>query len=214
MPLSLIKHAGVSACKLQFAESVAFVTFMRFDVVVKWGGIRCSLVIQKERVFMIEKWDAYDKYFNKIADGSLIRGEVIPDGVYHLVGEIIVKHTDGTYLLMQRDYKKQFGGKWELTAGGSALQGESPLECAIRELREETGIVCSDLKELKRVVHDGHHSLFVEYLCVTKCDKNSIVLQEGETVDYKWVNREDILKMGEDTLASSRALECMMHDEV
>ena len=132
---------------------------------------------------MIEKWDAYDKYFNKIADGSLIRGEVIPDGVYHLVGEIIVKHTDGTYLLMQRDYKKQFGGKWEL-------------------------------KELKRVVHDGHHSLFVEYLCVTKCDKNSIVLQEGETVDYKWVNREDILKMGEDTLASSRALECMMHDEV
>lgn len=163
---------------------------------------------------MIEKWDAYDKYFNKIADGSLIRGEVIPDWVYHLVGEIIVKHTDGTYLLMQRDYKKQFGGKWELTAGGSALQGESPLECAIRELREETGIVCSDLKELKRVVHDGHHSLFVEYLCVTKCDKNSIVLQEGETVDYKWVNREDILKMGEDTLASSRALECMMHDEV
>ena len=82
---------------------------------------------------MIEKWDAYDKYFNKIADGSLIRGEVIPDGVYHLVGEIIVKHTDGTYLLMQRDYKKQFGGKWELTAGGSALQGESPLECAIRD---------------------------------------------------------------------------------
>ena len=88
---------------------------------------------------MIEKWDAYDKYFYKIADGSLIWGEVIPDGVYHLVGEIIVKHSDGTYLLMLRDYKKQFGGKWELTAGGSALQGESPLECAIRELREETG---------------------------------------------------------------------------
>lgn len=37
MPLSLIKHAGVSACKLQFAESVAFVTFMRFDVVVNEG---------------------------------------------------------------------------------------------------------------------------------------------------------------------------------
>ena len=29
---------------------------------------------------MIEKWDAYDKYFNKIADGSLIRGEVIQMG--------------------------------------------------------------------------------------------------------------------------------------
>ena len=56
---------------------------------------------------------------------------MIPDGFYHLVCEIIVKHTDGTYLLMQRDLNKHYGGMWEATAGGSAVAGENPLECAM-----------------------------------------------------------------------------------
>ena len=61
---------------------------------------------------MIEKWDAYDKYFNKIADGSLIRGEVIPDGVYHLVGEIIVKNTDMIYHRLWLLVIQQMTLKW------------------------------------------------------------------------------------------------------
>ena len=47
----------------------------------------------------MELWDAYDENFNKIDGMTLIRGEEIPDGVFHLVSEIIVKHIDGTYLL-------------------------------------------------------------------------------------------------------------------
>lgn len=73
---------------------------------------------------MAELWDAYDKNFNKIENTTLVRGENIPDGIYHLVSEVIVKHTDGSYLLMQRDFRKHHGGEWEVTAGGSALQGE------------------------------------------------------------------------------------------
>ena len=82
---------------------------------------------------MVEIWDAYDKNFCKIENVRLVRGEVIPEGIYHLVCEIIVKHIDGTYLLMQRDFKKHLGGMWELTADGSALTNETPIECAIRE---------------------------------------------------------------------------------
>ncbi len=33
---------------------------------------------------------------------------------------------------------------WEATAAVSALQGENPLECVKRELREETGILTDD----------------------------------------------------------------------
>lgn len=73
---------------------------------------------------------------------------------------------------------------WELTAGGSALQGETPLDCAIRELREETGIETSEIKEIGRVVHDVHHSIYAEYLCVTDWEKDAVTLQEGETVNY------------------------------
>ena len=110
---------------------------------------------------MAELWDAYDKKFNKIENTTLVRGETIPDGIYHLVSEVIVKHTDGSYLLMQRDLRKHHGGEWEVTAGGSALQGENGLEAAIRELKEETGLNADKMKEITRVVHDGHHSLYI-----------------------------------------------------
>ena len=163
---------------------------------------------------MVEIWDAYDKQFNKIENIKLVRGEAIPDGMYHLVCEIIVKHTDGTYLLMQRDFEKHFGGMWELTAGGSALTDETPIECAMRELREETGIVSFNLQELKRIIHDGHHSLYVEYLCITNWDKKAITLQKGETVDYKWVEKKTLLEMDSDTLASQRSLRIIQEADI
>ena len=156
---------------------------------------------------MAEIWDAYDSKFNIVENRTLVRGEPIPEGIYHLVCEIIVKHIDGTYLLMQRDFRKHLGGKWEVTAGGSALKGETPLMGAIRELKEETGLEAKDIKEIKRIIHDGHHSLYVEYLCVTDCEKDSFSLQEGETVDYKWVDRDVLLEMSEKEMASKRAME-------
>lgn len=155
---------------------------------------------------MAELWDAYDKNFNKIEKSTLVRGNSIPDDVYHLVVDVIVKHEDGTYLLMKRDYRKHYGGMWELTAGGSVLKGENSLEGAIRELKEETGISTKELKEIGKIVHDAHHSLYVEYLCVTDCKKDSIILQEGETIDYKWVDRKSLLEMSDDELVSARAM--------
>lgn len=156
---------------------------------------------------MTELWDAYDHTFNKIKDMTLVRGESLPDGVYHLVCDVAVKHIDGSYLLMQRDLRKHYGGMWELTAGGSALQGEEPLDCVTRELKEETGLTAANLKEIGRVVHDAHHSLYVEYLCVTDCNKDSIVLQEGETIDYKWVDEDALFTMSSHEFVSARMMQ-------
>ncbi|MCR4727728.1 MAG: NUDIX domain-containing protein, partial [Lachnospiraceae bacterium] len=103
------------------------------------------------RVIM-ELWDAYDSKLNRIDGMTLVRGEEVPDGVFHLVCEIIVRHTDGTYLLMQRDLQKYLGGMWEASAGGSALKGEDPLSCAMRELSEETGIKADKLTEVGRIL--------------------------------------------------------------
>lgn len=155
---------------------------------------------------MAELWDAYDHTFSKIKDMTLQRGEPLPEGVYHLVCDIAVKHTDGSYLLMKRDFQKHCGGMWELTAGGSALQGETPLACADRELKEETGVTAANLEEIGRFVSDAHHALYVEYLCVTDCNKDSIVFQEGETIDYKWTDRNTLLKMNHQELVSDRMI--------
>ena len=155
---------------------------------------------------MQELWDGYDSKFRRIDGMTLVRGEALPEGVYHLVCDVAVKHTDGTYLLMQRDFRKHYGGLWELTAGGSALRGEGPAGCAARELEEETGLTAANLKEIARIVHDGHHAIYVEYLCITDCEKASVVLQEGETVNYKWVDRNTLLQMDSQELASQRMI--------
>ena len=75
----------------------------------------------------MELWDALYKD-GTLAGRDLVRGEPVPEGLYHLVCEILVRHTDGTYLMMRRNLEKEgYPGYWETTAGGSALKGEDLL---------------------------------------------------------------------------------------
>lgn len=139
----------------------------------------------------MEKWDAYT------ADGRrtgriLTRGEPIPDGLYHLACDVLVRHEDGSYLCMKRAAKKtNYGGWYEATAGGAALLGEEPLDCAKRELLEETGIRSGSFTELKRLISAESHSIFYVYLCTVDCDRSAIQLQPGETEDYVWMDERD-----------------------
>ncbi len=140
----------------------------------------------------MEIWDGYLRD-GSAANRDLIRGERIPEGLYHLVSEILVRHTDGDYLLMQRDpAKHNYGGFYEATAGGSALKGETALMCAVRELREETGIEDGTFSEIGR--YTSHDTIYHSFLCVTSCDKTSVTLQEGETVSYQWMSEADFIR--------------------
>jgi len=139
----------------------------------------------------MEIWDAYLPN-GTLAGCNLVRGEPIPNGLYHLVGEILVRHADSDYLLMQRDPRKpNYGGFFEATAGGSALKGEDAYCCARRELQEETGIESGTLTNIGRFV--SHDTIYESFLCVTDSDKNSVKLQEGETVSYKWVSEAEFI---------------------
>lgn len=143
----------------------------------------------------MELWDAYDRDGNK-QGFDLVRDDPFPDGVYHLVCDVVVRHRDGTYLLMQRALdKKGWPGMFEVGAGGSALKGETPLQGALRELKEETGIAVAgkDLKQIYHIVKDEFHTIYYGYLCVTDCSKDAVTLQEGETIDYKWITKEELI---------------------
>ena len=93
---------------------------------------------------------------------------------------------------------------WEATAGGSAFAGEGPLQCAIRELKEETGIISNNLVEVGREVSEKTHSIYIEFLCITDWKKDNISLQQGETIDYKWVSKEELLAMKQDEPVTER----------
>ena len=150
----------------------------------------------------MELWDAYDKDFRIIPGKKLIRGEPIPEGCYHLVADILVRHQDGTFLLMQRSPGKRDGGMWESTSCGSAFQGETALQCGFRELEEETGIRAKELTKLGSF--RGEHSFYVQFFYETDQDKDRIRFQEGETVAYQWVTKEKLLSMYGKEMANNR----------
>lgn len=141
----------------------------------------------------MELWDAYDRDGNPTG-GTLVRGEPIPEGLYHLVCGILVQHEDGDFLLMQRDHRKEsWPGAYEASAGGAIQKGETMLNGALRELREETGIVAETLTPYYGA--RGKNALYCGFLCKTNWPKNQITLQEGETVGYRWVSREEMIRM-------------------
>lgn len=141
----------------------------------------------------MEIWDAY--YKDGIKAGiDLVRGEPIPRGLYHLACDVLVRHTDGDYLLMKRSSSKDmFPGMYEATSGGSALKGEDSISCIKRELFEETGITAGEFYEIAHYCFPDRNTLFYCYLCITDCDKSSIVFQEGETEGYKWLSEAEFI---------------------
>lgn len=139
----------------------------------------------------MEIWDGYN-IDGTLAGVDIERGEPIPDGLYFMTVEILVRHTDGDYLLMRRDPNKPaFPGYLEATAGGAAQKGEDAYTAALRELREETGIVTDKLEPLANMPY--MRMLCHQYLCLTDCDKNSITLQDGETVGYEWLSEKEFI---------------------
>lgn len=141
----------------------------------------------------MELWDGYNENEIKL-DVNLIRGEKIPEGLFHVVVEVIVLHEDGSYLLMQRDWNKdKFPGSWEAGASGCVQKGETFEEAAKRELLEETGIVADSLKLIDNVVNKYEQTIYKIYLCVSSVNKEAIVLQKGETINFKWVSGEELM---------------------
>lgn len=87
----------------------------------------------------MEIWDLYDENRN-LTGKTHIRGQQLPDDNYHLVVHVWIKNNNDQYLISQRSASRKVNPlMWECI-GGSVLSGETSLQGALRETKEEVGI--------------------------------------------------------------------------
>lgn len=142
----------------------------------------------------MELWDLYDE--NRcLLNKTLIRGNIFNKNHYHIVVGIWIVNANGRILLTLRHPNKEtYPNLWENT-GGSVLAGESSINGAIRELKEEIGLSV-EKKELKLLgTIKGNHNFVDVYLLKKDMEISDIQLQDEETVDAKWVTLDELLKM-------------------
>ena len=147
---------------------------------------------------MKEMWDLYTQYREKTGE-TIERGEDFPEGYFHLAVSIWIKNSSGEYLLSQRHPNKQYPLKWECT-GGSVISGETSLQGAIREVKEELGINLNAQKGtlVYRKRRNQQNDFYDVWMFNIDFPLKNIRLQSSEVIEVKWVKKEEILYMYEE----------------
>ena len=141
-----------------------------------------------------EIWDLYDARGEKTGE-TMRRGEEIPRGRYHIGVHIWPLNGRGEFLIQRRSMQVQWKpGIWAVT-GGSAVRGESALDAARRELREELGVAAAP-EEMKKVVCLRRTNSFCNvYLYPTNLAAGQFVLQKEEVSEVRWCSPNRIRQM-------------------
>lgn len=148
----------------------------------------------------MEIWEVYDKERKKTGR-TMRRGDGIAEGDYHLVIHVCVFNSKGEMLIQQRQpFKEGWSNLWDLTAGGSAIQGDTSQAAAERELLEEVGIKV-DLTDIRPHFTINFERGFDDiYLVEMEVDTGTLTLQYEEVQAVKWASRQEILAMIESGL--------------
>lgn len=142
----------------------------------------------------MELFDLYD--VNRKPLGiTMERGGVQPQGTYRLVVHICIFSTDGLMLCQKRaSSKKVYPNMWDLSCGGCVDTGETSVQGAIRETKEELGIDLPFDVAPALTVHFNYG--FDDIYCATMdVDERSLALQAEEVAEVKWLSKEQIHAM-------------------
>jgi len=108
----------------------------------------------------------------------------------------IVAITDDNKVLLVRQFRKAIEkALWEIPAG-KLEQGESPKDCAIRELNEETGYSANNIKLIhKFYTSSGFSNQKIYVYLATDLEKGECCLDEDEFLELHEVNLNDAYEM-------------------
>lgn len=142
----------------------------------------------------MELLDIYDASGNPTGQ-TAERGTPLPPGHYFLCAHIILENTDGLFLIQQRsDQKKTRPGTWDITAG-AVDAGETSLDGALREVKEEIGLQMSREKMtfwFRDCRRNCYHDIWYIQtdFCLSDCR-----MQKSEVQALEMVPPEKLLEM-------------------
>ena len=101
----------------------------------------------------------------------------------------------GKYLMLHRVKKHHDinAGKW-IGVGGHVENGETPEECLLREVKEETGLVLTAYR-LRGLVTFLSDACEPELMCVFTADAFDGELIECDEGELAWVEKSDVLAL-------------------
>ncbi|RMD02302.1 NUDIX domain-containing protein [Clostridium autoethanogenum] len=143
----------------------------------------------------MELWDVYDSERNK-TNRTMVRGRDFNEGDYHMVVHICIFNSKGEMLIQQRQpFKEGWSNMWDITVGGSAIEGETSQMAAKRELMEELGIKIN-LQDIRPHLTINFDNGFDDvYLIQKDIDIVDLTLQYEEVKCVKWASKEEIFSM-------------------
>lgn len=99
---------------------------------------------------------------------------------------------DGCYLMMHRISKKNDvnQNKW-IGVGGHFEKGESPEECLLREVKEETGLNLTSFR-FRGIITFSTDTFETEYMCLYTADGFEGELTECNEGVLKWIPKDDL----------------------
>ncbi|MDR1465671.1 MAG: NUDIX domain-containing protein [Oscillospiraceae bacterium] len=145
-----------------------------------------------------EIWDVYDAK-RRPSGRTHRRGDPLPPGEYHLVVHVWVRNSRGELLTTQRAPTKGYPLFWECTAG-SAAAGEDSLAAAVREVKEETGLLLRPENGANVLTLCRGDNFADIWLFRQDFRLEDVRFQPGETVDAKTAAPAEIRRMAAEGL--------------
>lgn len=142
---------------------------------------------------MKELWDLYDENGN-LTGKTLERGNLIPEGYYHLVVHVWIKNKNNLFLISRRSKSREAYPLKLECVGGSVLSGESSLEGALRETKEEVGIDLTNIpgKIIYRKVRHHFRDIVESWLFEYDGEVDLNNATTNEVCEVMWMKYDDI----------------------
>jgi len=131
--------------------------------------------------------------------GSATRATMRAQGLWHAAGVVLVRSPDGesAYLHRRSPDKDVFPGLYDCWAGGVVAAGETPADCAARELGEELGIEGAALTPLFTHVYEQPPIRCHNFAYEARWD-GPIRHQPEEIVEGRWMPLAELREWVED----------------